>query len=358
MLFQILAPRAVQNSDNQLEMAYTQDASNMEIKLHFGSPKVYLASSLIFEVADFGTKLGAKAAENMALMAERMGGTTDLTQGYSVTEVAPVVDQPKRMKLYLDVDAPLIFVPSCIEEKKGPTIVVDLGRVVVDHDSGAIEGPAPEFMNYKIDMKDLNAFVTEGDSSNVDYEDGAVIKKFDMHFHVGVRNSQNSELPATKLNGKLPEINVFVTKEKLRDILIVASSIKPPESLTSPTEQPAINAATPSTAVVTTTSTKEFVLDAFFAIEKFNLMLRDTSESESEKEKASPQSRRGRALARISFNGLQTKFAMTSEKMNLDVQLQRFRVKDRTSLNKLSPVTKNLVASAKGITKDGNLQFD
>jgi hypothetical protein len=310
----------------------------MAITLHFGSPKVYMASSLLFEVADFGTKLGAQATEKMALMAERMGGTADLTQGYTVSALPPAEEKPKRLMLNLNVDAPIVFVPSRTEEKAGPTIVVDLGHVVVSHDSGEQSDTVPDFANFIIDMNDLNVFITEGDNDDrAVYEDGAVIKKFGMHFVVGVRNSQNPELPATRLSGKLPEMNVFVTKEKLRDILIVASSMLPPQAAPA---LPAPSQATTKTVVTPVRETKkEFVLEAFFSIEAFNLILRDTTESET---------RRGTALARISFNGLETNFAMTNEAMNLEVKLDRLRIKDRMQGNKKHAVTKNLVASPKG----------
>lgn len=351
-----MEPRAVQNSENQLEMTFSQDKTTTAIKLHFGSPKVFLASSLLFEVVDFGTSLGSQASTSMALMSDRLGGA-DLTQGYSVatSDVVEVVEDPKRMMLYLNVDAPLIFVPSCTDEKKGPTIVIDLGRVVVDHDSGIYQGKPPDFFHYKIDMTDLNAFITEGDSADPKaYDDGAIIKKFNMHFDVGVRTNQNSEIAATKLAGKLPEINVFVTKEKLRDILIVASSIKPPEgpkalpSTEVTTTTTTITTATPTptskpTTTVATPTKREFILDASFSIEAFNLMLRDTTEGT-----AFPVTRRGTALARISFNGLETNFVMSNEDMGLDVKLARLRIKDRTAQNKKSPLAKNLVASPKG----------
>lgn len=317
-------------------MTLQQDATTMGIILHFGSPKVFLASSLLFEVADFGAKLGAQAAEKMALMTERMGGA-DLTQGYTISDLPPVEEKPKRMTLNLNVDAPIIFVPSRTEEKAGPTIVVDLGHVVVSHDSGEQGATVPDLMSYIIDMNDLNVFITEGDNDDrAIYEDGAVIKKFGMHFVVGVRNSQNTDLPATRLSGKLPEMNVYVTKEKLRDILIVASSMLPPP------DAKALPAPTPAKVVAITPlkpAKKEFILDAFFSIEMFNLILRDTTESED---------RRGTALARISFSGLETKFAMTNQSMNLEVKLDRFRVKDRMKGNKIHAVTKNLIASPKG----------
>lgn len=319
-------------------MSFSQDKTTTAINLHFGSPKVYLASSLLFEVAEFGAKLGAQAGESMILMSERMGGNTDLTQGYTVAvDVGPVTVQPKRMMLYLNVDAPLVFAPSRTEEKKGPTIVIDLGRVVVEHDSGLYAEVVPDFMNYKIDMTDLNAFITEGDSSDPKaYEDGAIIKKFGMHFNVGVRSAEKPDLPATKLLGHLPEINVFVTKEKLRDILIVTSSIIPPETLAAGEAQ---STKQTTVAAPTTAHKKEFVLDAFFSIERFNLILRDTTEGIA-------TTRRGNPLARISFTRLETKFVMTNEKMDLDVKLNRFSVKDR--LNKDSAISKNLITSPKG----------
>lgn len=311
------------------------------IQLHFGSPRVFLASSLLFEVVDFGTRLGAQAQEAVALINELNGG--DFSQGYIVTELAPVEVLPKQLVLKLNLDAPIVFIPSRVDIKEGPTIVVDLGRVTIFHDSGRVDLPPPDFLDYDINMRDLNAYITEGSSSDpVCYEDRAVIKKFDMHFNVSARNSQNLELPETKLSGKLPEMNIFVTKEKLRDILIVAGSIKPDAFVTeiSPDGSPVI----PHKGTLATSQQnvpkvqRQWLLDSFFEVGALNVMMRDTNQATSD---------RGIALIRLSLNGLRAKFDLSNQDMTLDAKLDRLRVKDRTPMNKTS-VAKNLVASPKG----------
>lgn len=329
------------------------------IQLFFGSPRVFLASSLLFEVVDFGTKLGEQATASVALINERLGGG-DFSQGYLVTELEVPVYQPNQVILRLNLDAPIIFIPSRVEVKEGPTIVVDLGRVTVFHDSGPIDKP-PDFLEYDIDMRDMNAHITEGDSCDpAAYEDRAIIKKFDMHFNVSARNCQNFELPETKLSGKLPEMNIFMTKEKLRDILIVAGSIKP-ETFVTKTDQrvqqtalqaPFQTLASSQLDIRPEQTSRTWILDSFFEIGALNISLRDTKESTSD---------RGTSLARVSMNGIRAKFDLTNQDMFLDAKLDRLRVKDRTPVNKTS-AAKNLVASPKGmlvlIFLGANLQIE
>jgi hypothetical protein len=311
------------------------------INLHFGSPRVWLASSLLFEVVEFGQNLGTQAQESVALITERMGGgVIDFSRGYVVTELAPVY-QEQQLVLNLNVDAPIVFIPSRVDVKEGPTIVVDLGRVVIFHDSGPVD-PAPEFFDYNIDMRDLNAYITEGDSCDpVGYEDRAIIKKFDMHFNLRARNSQNLAHPATKLHGKLPKMNIFVTKQKIRDILIVANSIKPEAFVSAEAIEPEPADPTAKSSLASQQGPllqREWLLDSFFEVDALNVMLRDTAQSSSD---------RGAALVRVCLNGLRVKFDLSNQDMKLDTKLDRLRLKDRTPANK-STIAKNLVASPKG----------
>jgi len=348
----IMEPRAAAgaSSGDQLEMVYKMANNTMDIQLHFGSPRVFLVPSFLFEVADFGTKLGTKAADNIALMTDRLGGV-GIAQGYTVNAVA-VEEVRQRMILHIEVDAPIVFVPAKTDVKEGPCIVVDLGRVSVNHDSGSLDVAVPDHGEFNIMMKDLNAYITDAETLVQD-DDRAIIKKFDMLFQVGVRTNQDKRLPATKIKGKLPNMDIFITKEKLRDILTIVGAVLPPASLTSPppdTTALATKTTTVTKAPVKNIEEKEELLEAFFAIEGFHLTFRDTGGADKKGKGVEHAYKKGTSLIKICFKGIEASIGMTNRSINIGAKLDRFRVKDRTVQNRKNDITKSLLASPKGTT--------
>jgi hypothetical protein len=132
------------------------------------------------------------------------------------------------MKLNLDVTAPLILVPSANAPPgtNPPIVILDLGHLVINHDTG----PPEEIIDYTyfyIHLKKIGAYVQDTDLSPLPL--GAIIKPFDINLEIGTKAVVGRpELPATTVKGKLDKFNVSVTTEKVKDILRVATSIQPP----------------------------------------------------------------------------------------------------------------------------------
>lgn len=141
-------------------------------------------------------------------------------------------EAPKvRLRLNLDVTAPLILVPSSLpgDIQNNPIIILDLGHLVVTHDTG----PPEEIVDYTyfyVQLEHIGAYVQNSDKAPLPL--GAIIKPFSINLDIGTKHTlpevPKLELPATTIKGKLDKLNVCVTTEKVKDILRVVTSIQPP----------------------------------------------------------------------------------------------------------------------------------
>lgn len=126
--------------------------------------------------------------------------------------------------------APLILVPAMIPDATTsniPVMILDLGHLVVKHDSG----PPEEIVDYTyffIQLERIGAYVQNSDASPLPL--GAIIEPFSINLDIGTKYDPklNTDLPATTVKGRLAKLSVCVTTEKVKDILRVVTSIQPP----------------------------------------------------------------------------------------------------------------------------------
>lgn len=262
----------------------------------------------IYEVMDFSMGLSEKAAVGLEEMNEAMKKKAEsmqvalpstLQKPEESKELQPVLqsEAPKvRLGLKLDITAPLILVPSSILNKNGNTsfLLVDLGHILITHDSGPID-EISDYGTFLIRLKRLGAYIQESDQAME--EDKAVIRPFSIDLDIGTRASKDVSLPATRIRANLDKFKVCVTKEKLRDLIQVVTSIQPPPPHESDVElqkrqerlkrgsqqisesvSASVSASISELAEKATTQEQDMALDAIFKLTEFCVSVKDTGD--------------------------------------------------------------------------------
>jgi hypothetical protein len=253
---------------------------------------------------DFSLGLSDRAAvglDEMNAAMTRKGETMQGVLALPTTQQKPQEESQEsevaakvRMTLKLDITAPLILVPSSAVNKNGntPFLLVDLGHILISHDSGPIDEVA-DYGNFLIRLKRLGAYVQE--THVAPEEDKALIRPFSINLDIGTRASKDLLLPATRIRANLDRFNVDVTKEKLRDLIQVVTSIQPPpphesnmelqkrqERLKRGSQQISESVSASVSASISElaqkTKDKEMLLDAKFTLSEFSISLKDTGE--------------------------------------------------------------------------------
>lgn len=242
----------------------------------------------MFNLAAFGQKIGEQASVNMELMAERAQDEKKIIAKDKDEKDKPKAPEKKKpMKIDLDVKAPIIEVPS----GKEPSLVLDLGHVHLFHDSCTSSSVSrfwsyPSSFNLLTPPKDcpsgvwflkliisfpllclallIRNLVNKADahgiqaqdfdifsiavtqiSSSIKYPknpDRALIEPFDVKVGLGLNSTTADKTKAsTVVVGELPSLKVQLTKEKVRDALVVLNAVKSIQPKPKKEKKPKVN---------------------------------------------------------------------------------------------------------------------
>lgn len=191
------------------------------------------------------------------------------------TEQQPAPNEAPKVRMYLNLDitAPLVLLPSASTETvKNSFLMLDLGHILITHDSGPIEEPS-ERQTFLIKLDRIGAYVQTTNDSPV--PSMALIKPFS----IGLDISTGTKSPTTLLRGKLDKFKICVTKEKLRDLIQVVSSIQPPPPMKeiAPADEPEVpKLGQVSEPEKKASGEKEVSFSAIFELSVFCVSVRDT----------------------------------------------------------------------------------
>lgn len=167
-----------------------------------------------------------KSAKELKAKVEAKAEAPGVAQAL-LSSVQTMPEKKVHMKLNLDVMAPLILAPASISIGQNvPIVILDLGHLVITHDSGPPEDIV-DYTYFFIQLDRIGAYVQNTDTAPLPL--GAIINPFSIDFNIGTKAVQGKpDLPTTTVKGQLEEFHVCVTTEKLKDILRVVTSIQPP----------------------------------------------------------------------------------------------------------------------------------
>lgn len=268
---------------------------------------------------DVSDKAMVGLQEMNAAMAKKLEGSQKPEQQQQQEDVQQVTETaPVRMKLNLDITAPLILVPSSAKTK--PTfLLLDLGHILITHDSGPVED-VKDYGNFLIKLDRIGAFVQDADELPI--PSMALIKPFSIELDIATKVSKDVSLPATTLRGKLDKFKICVTKEKLRDLIHVVTSIEPPpprKQLEVPEHKETSTSGGPSVPLTEASSAKqvqeaqvkEVSFGANFELSEFCISVKDTGENKPVGGQSLLKTRIKHLLAVVEVSNWETKAGIT-----------------------------------------------
>lgn len=195
---------------------------------------------------------------------------------------------------------------------------------------------------FLISLKDMHAFMSPTSThwyelEKEEIQKRSLINEFDINCHLRILKVPTEDLPSVcstrrlrltkkiKLEGGLPLLKIYVTKEKIRDLMAVINTLTPPPPPPAIEDESEVGSPLPvaenllpdgvaSEISLTRTLKKIVLLSTEFTVRECSIIVRNTP-TDSDQELS---------LLRTRFLGLFAHFEMSNNDMTVNMELSRY----------------------------------